>query len=279
MRCLPECDLGFRHPRAGAKRRPGFTLVELLVVIAILGVLAGLLLPSFARSRLRAKVAVCANNYRQWGVAANAYASDDRGGRFPAFPLPISKMKGYGGLSPWFVAHEMVTNMGTYGIEVPLWFCPTRPGELRLHETMFKSVARGGSMATVADLSQAYRAQNPIFAGISHSWWVPRPLEETGTVFPPSGTSSSRVPEGWPTKPDDPMVSTQPIISDAYWTDWNETRTAVNIGAYGSMGHRLTVLSPVQSLNVGFGDGHVETRPAARLQWQLNNLGSTTYLY
>lgn len=134
-------------------------------------------------------------------------------------------------------------------------------------------------MVTVADLSQSYQAQNPIFAGIAHSWWVPRPLEDTGAVYPPAGTPSSRVPEGWPTGPDHPMVSIQPIISDAFWADWNEERTAVSLDGMGGMGHRLSPLNRVQSLNVGFGDGHVETRPLAKLQWQLNTLGSGTAVY
>jgi len=59
-----------------------FTLVELLVVIAIVGVLAGLLLPSLARARERAKVARVHAELYGIGLALEMYSSD-HGGTFP----------------------------------------------------------------------------------------------------------------------------------------------------------------------------------------------------
>ena len=65
------------HPRPDA-----FTLVELLVVIAVIGILAGLLLPSLARTKSQAQGAFCQNNTRQLVLGCLMYC-DDNTGCFP----------------------------------------------------------------------------------------------------------------------------------------------------------------------------------------------------
>jgi len=57
----------------------GFSLVELLVVISITSLLLGILLPALSRSRAVAKEAVCQNRLRQWGLAFEAYSSENNG--------------------------------------------------------------------------------------------------------------------------------------------------------------------------------------------------------
>jgi prepilin-type N-terminal cleavage/methylation domain-containing protein/prepilin-type processing-associated H-X9-DG protein len=56
--------------------RRGFTLAELLVVVAIIGILAGLLLPSLAASKARARGIFCQNNNKQLMTGWIMYADD-----------------------------------------------------------------------------------------------------------------------------------------------------------------------------------------------------------
>ena len=63
-----------RPPRSGYLS--GFTLLELLTVIAIITVLAGIVLPVFARARGKAEQVSCLSNQKQLGAAALLYAQD-----------------------------------------------------------------------------------------------------------------------------------------------------------------------------------------------------------
>ena len=56
-----------------------FTLIELLVVIAIIGILASILLPSMAKAREKAKIAVEISNRKQVMTATTMYADDNSG--------------------------------------------------------------------------------------------------------------------------------------------------------------------------------------------------------
>ncbi len=66
-----------------ARVQAAFNLVELLVTLATVGVLVALLLPAMARSKARAKEAVCAGNLKQVYLGLQLYLPDN-GSRFPA---------------------------------------------------------------------------------------------------------------------------------------------------------------------------------------------------
>lgn len=56
-------------------RRRAFTLIELLIVVCILGLLAGLLAPSYIRAKELTRRAICLSNLHHVGIAAMGYSA------------------------------------------------------------------------------------------------------------------------------------------------------------------------------------------------------------
>src|SRR5262249_25147307 len=150
-----------------------------------------------------------------------------------------------------------------YSIAVPMMFCPARPRDLDAAQT-WCSQNLHHPLATFDDLNAWFLANFGDFGLMLHNWWVPRYAGDPnngGILFPTPPTGAAD-PRGWPARLGDPLISAQPIMTDRcqYIGDGGNSGPDVNRAEDGHPSG-----GSVRSVNLLFGDGHVETRPKRQM--------------
>lgn len=95
----------------------GFTLIELLVVIAIIAILAAMLLPALARSKLKATQANCLSNQKQLDLGLIMYGTD-----FQDMIVPWPKQANGGGqaMNGYIYVASMTWDLAAQSADVSL---------------------------------------------------------------------------------------------------------------------------------------------------------------
>jgi len=137
-------------------------------------------------------------------------------------------------------------------------------------------------IATNDDLRSYYEARWTFgFAIIQHSWWVPRSGQPGFRVMPSTAkVNTNSFSEGWPTRLEDPGVSTSPIVTDTLYHDGFVTNLALAWGGHptkkSDSGFQIQG-GAAESISRAFADGHADLVRRPKIVWR--HYGNWTSFY
>jgi prepilin-type N-terminal cleavage/methylation domain-containing protein/prepilin-type processing-associated H-X9-DG protein len=169
-----------------------FTLIELLVVIALVAILAGLLLPTLAQTREKARMIACLSNKKQLQLAWHIYSLDheDRvvvhGLNIPSPPRPELGLWWAQGFLDYDGANSENTNtlllingqfakLGPYTREAQLYKCPSDRSRVQVGRNRFADRVRSISMNTFVGGKSKCGSEDMFDVGVQKQSDIPSP--------------------------------------------------------------------------------------------------------
>ena len=209
--------------------RRAFTLIELLVVISIIALLIAILLPVLGRAKWQVILTQCATNQQQWGVAYASYASDNKG-KFPSYYIGA-------GHNPQEISPDHYDVMREdYGMEFETFFCPEHPDQYNTEAWMTQS-------------------SDPNRYWIGYFVMIPRPRQGSQALVPfPNQDADGKEISLGPSSVEDVHLAENATMTDSLMVFPRGGTWAPEWGD----GHDFS--GDPESINVLFGDGHVQTK-------------------
>lgn len=191
--------------------------------------------------------------------------------------------------------------MAPYSMTVPLWFCPTRPGELENANNLFQA-DYGRPIGTWSDLEQfcydherwpspgvSYPGRwNGLYTSMQHAWWVSRKGNPTYQLTWAGGirvvANSNSMSAPFVAKQTDAGVSTTPVLTDLLsasganqtninlaWGGHPASPNVIGSSTSGGVPPRnggLLMGINAQSITRAYGDGHAVIAPRSQILWR-----------
>jgi len=217
--------------------KKAFTLIELLVTMTIIMMLAGMLFPALSRAREEGRRTVCMSNVRQLIFAAVMYANNN----YEYYP-PLQQGGGFGSsVILWFGVEQPD---GTYKPEGSFLYPYLPNGEIRWCPSFKKHASTG----IYGNATGGY-GYNDQYIGTSAF------LDGNYTIVRPAKI-------GWIRKTDETII----FADCAYWDMVSkkiEEKYKLSAPCYEKYGGRYDAnihFRHNKKANIGFCDGHVESR-------------------